>query len=132
MFDRATSRFGGPFARKVAVVASGTIGAQFLVVVSTPLITRLYSPADMGVLALYIAFLTVSLSFASMRYELAIPLPGSETDSLALIVLCFVLLTAVCALNAGLLVLAGESLLQRLNAPELYRYGWILPVGLFG
>lgn len=131
MFDRATSRFGGPFARKVAVVASGTIGAQFLVVVSTPLITRLYSPADMGVLALYIAFLTVSLSFASMRYELAIPLPGSETDSLALIVLCFVLLTAVCALNAGLLVLAGESLLQRLNAPELYRYGWILPVGLF-
>ena len=66
---------GGAFARGVVTLASGTAAAQLLTVLALPLITRLYSPADYGTLAVYSSTITLLLVVASLRYEVAIPLP---------------------------------------------------------
>ena len=44
---------GGAFARHVATLASGTAVGQLLLVLALPVLTRLYSPADYGALAVY-------------------------------------------------------------------------------
>lgn len=61
------------FARQVTSLASGTVIGQAIVVVTTPLLTRLYSPAEMGKLGLFIAFISVATLAVTLRFELAIP-----------------------------------------------------------
>ena len=56
MLAKLKARLGrGGFARNVATLAGGAAVAQFLPVLFTPLLTRLYSPADFGVLTQFVA-----------------------------------------------------------------------------
>jgi O-antigen/teichoic acid export membrane protein len=64
----------GRFARSVAVVTAGSALGQGLVVASAPLLTRLYTPVDFGVLAVYGSIVSLVAVAASLRYELAIAL----------------------------------------------------------
>jgi O-antigen/teichoic acid export membrane protein len=41
------------FARGVSVLVGGTVGAQALMVLASPLLTRLYTPEDFGLLVVY-------------------------------------------------------------------------------
>jgi O-antigen/teichoic acid export membrane protein len=68
----------GGFARGVAIMTAGTALGQGLVVVLAPLLTRLYTPTDFGVLAVYGSVVSLVAVVASLRYELAIALPGRD------------------------------------------------------
>src|SRR5690606_42020419 len=48
------------FARGVSVLVGGTAGAQMILVLAAPLLTRLYSPEDFGVLAVYVGLLAIA------------------------------------------------------------------------
>ena len=69
--------------------ASGTAVAQLLLALAMPVLTRLYTPADYGALAVYSSMLTVLVVVASLRYEPAIPLPEDEMTAGSLLVLTF-------------------------------------------
>ena len=55
--------------RHVVTLASGTAIAQLLLVLAMPVLTRLYTPADYGTLAVYSSTLTVLLVLASDKYD---------------------------------------------------------------
>lgn len=73
------------FARSVAVLAGGTAAGQAIVVLASPIITRLYTPEDFGVLAVYSSLLGILSTVAALRYELAIPLSEKDEDAAALL-----------------------------------------------
>jgi O-antigen/teichoic acid export membrane protein len=123
---------GGTFGRHVATLASGTAVGQVLLVITLPVLTRLYTPADYGALAVYSSLLTVLLVLASLRFEVAIPLPEDERVAgslLALSLLCLVLITALVTL---LVLLFGDAFVERARVPALRPYLWLVPIGLAG
>jgi O-antigen/teichoic acid export membrane protein len=69
----------GGFARSVALVTAGSVLGQGLVLASAPLLTRLYTPADFGVLAVYGSIVSLVAVVAALRYELAIALSRHDT-----------------------------------------------------
>ena len=54
-FDKKTG--SGNIMRNMSVLTTGTAKAQFVGFIAAPVITRIYSPADFGVLSLFSAFL---------------------------------------------------------------------------
>jgi lipopolysaccharide exporter len=60
------------FARNAATLGLGTALAQAVAVAVAPLLTRLYSPADLGALGLFTSFVAVAAVATSMSYELGI------------------------------------------------------------
>jgi O-antigen/teichoic acid export membrane protein len=66
------------FFRNVAILAGGTAIAQALNVLTAPIITRLYTPNDLGNLSVYISIYSILVVVASWRYETAIPLPKDD------------------------------------------------------
>lgn len=60
------------FARNVATLSLGTALAQCVGVASAPVLTRLYSPSDLGVLGLFLSFVSVATVTTSLSYELGI------------------------------------------------------------
>ena len=123
---------GGSFAQSVVTLASGTAIAQFLLVLAMPVLTRLYTPADYGALAVYSSTLTVLLVLSSLRYELAIPLPEDEEVAASLLALTFVLLAVMTALVSLLVWLAGDAFIAAVNVPALRPYRWLIPLGFIG
>ena len=86
---------GGAFARHVVTLASGTALGQLLLVLALPVLTRLYTPADYGALAVYSSTLTVLLVLASLRFEVAIPLPDDDRAAGSLLALSLLALAVV-------------------------------------
>jgi O-antigen/teichoic acid export membrane protein len=123
---------GGGFGRSVVTLASGTAVAQMLLALALPLLTRLYSPADYGSLAVYSSTLTVLLVIGSLRYEMAIPLPEDEPTAASLLVLTLGLLAGTAATLAVLVWAGGDAFVRLFQVPALRPYLWLVPVGLCG
>ncbi|MBE0472265.1 MAG: oligosaccharide flippase family protein [Methyloprofundus sp.] len=119
------------FARGVSVLVGGTAGAQALMVLAAPLLTRLYTPEDFGLLAVYSGLLALFTVVASLRYELAIPLPESNTEAANLVVLSLLVVLLMTFISALMVVLAGEKIAHALDTPKLANYFWLLPLGVF-
>lgn len=121
----------GQFARGVSVLVGGTAGAQLLMILASPFLTRLYSPEDFGVLAVYVGLLSLFTVISSLRYELAIPLPESDLDAAHITLLSFFLVIVVTIISTILVIVAGKEVANLLGTPKLADYFWLLPLGVF-
>lgn len=113
------------------IVAGGTAAGQLIAAASSPILSRLYSPNDFGVLAVYASILSVITAIASLRFEIAIPLPEKDEEAIKLLglsLLCIVVMTGV---SAAALYILCDVLLAWLKAENIRNYLWLLPIGLF-
>ncbi|MBY5937647.1 lipopolysaccharide biosynthesis protein [Marinobacter nauticus] len=118
------------FARGVSVLVGGTAAAQLLIILASPLLTRLYTPEDFGLLGVFTSLLALFTVIASLRYELAIPLPESDTEAanvLVLSLLVVLIITSICGLAV---FFAGKHIALVLDTPALVNYAWMLPIGV--
>lgn len=81
-------RAGQHFLSQVIGLASGTILGQALVILTVPVLTRLYSPAEFGAFAVFSAVWAGIAVAACLRMELAIPLAGTAREVGSLTTLC--------------------------------------------
>jgi len=119
------------FAGDVARLVTGTTIAWAVVILASPLLTRLYTPESFGLLALFTSITGILGAVACLRYESAIMLPRTDAEAANLLAvsLLFPLLVALAA--AAVLAVAAGPLLAALNAPELSPYLWLAPVSVF-
>ena len=100
------------FARNVSVLVSGTTGAQILLILSVPFLTRLYTPEDFGILAVYASLLSFIVVIASLRYELAIPLPKNEVEAANVAFLSLLLVIVITILTGIVVLIFGSSIIE--------------------
>lgn len=109
---------------------SGSVVSQALLVAATPVLTRLYAPADFGVQGAYTAFVAVLSAVACLGYQHAIPLPNHDGDAAHLLLLaCCAALVVAAAAAIGVAVFAG-SITALVEAPALAAYLWLLPLSV--
>ncbi|MDA1141104.1 MAG: lipopolysaccharide biosynthesis protein [Planctomycetota bacterium] len=119
------------FSRSVGVLAGGVGIAQIIVIASSPLITRLFSPSDFGILSLFVSVVAILGSVSCLCYQFAIPLPEEEEDAFALLVLCFIILAAFTTFVAVVCLVGGASLFERLGVTGAGHYLWFVPAACF-
>lgn len=118
------------FARGVSVLASGTVVGHAIVVLASPVLTRLYGPEDFGLLAVYGALLGITSIIASLSYQFAIPLPESDEEAIHVLVLSLGIVLIMTAVTALLVLAFNGPITTALNTPAMAEYMWLLPVGL--
>ncbi len=119
------------FLKNVSLLAGGTASAQVLLVLASPLLTRIYTPDDFGLLAVYSALLALFLVISSLRYEMAIPLPESNKEAVHIVILSLIVVTAMTCVSSLMVLLFGTLLAEAVNLPNLAEYFWLLPIGVF-
>ncbi len=127
--DRALPR--ASFARSVGVLAGGTAFAQAIAVLALPALTRLYTPEDFSVLAVYAALLGTISVIACLRLEIAIPMPKDDGPAINLLLLGLIFSTAVAVLTGLALLLFAGPIAALLKQPGLRPYFWMLPLGVW-
>lgn len=116
--------------RKVALVAGGSTLGRAVVILASPFLTRLFTPEDFGLLAVYTALLGILGGVVCWRYELAVPLPASRRTAANVLVLCLIIAAAMSLFAAVVVTLAREQIAGWLRVPGLAPYLWLLPLGL--
>lgn len=122
---------GGSFAGNVAIMMGGTIIAQAIPVLISPLLTRLYSPADFGVFAVYFSLTMFLAVLATGRYDLAIMLPANRNKGVALTMLSMALSLATAILFTLGVVVFGTALADGLRTPGIRPWLWIVGPATF-
>jgi len=121
----------GGIVHSVGTLVGGTAFAQGLAVLALPLLTRLYTPAEFSVLAVYASILGIAAAVACLRLEIAIPLPERDEDAASLLMLALASGTGF-SLLMGLLVLSFPGQIAALlHMPTVEPYLWLVPLGLW-
>ena len=112
------------YVANVAILASGTVFAQAIILIFSPLLTRLYTPENFGMVAVFMAVVSAILPGITGKYEVAMVLPKKNLHAVELfgIAIWFGLITSS-VFFLVIIVLQGQ-LLVWLNSPGLA--GWIL------
>lgn len=93
------------FTKHIITLVSGTGIAQLITLASTPILSRLFLPAEFASYTLFTAFFGVISVIAAGRFELAILLPKDEEESYDLVKLSSVIAIAVASITfIGILI----------------------------
>lgn len=121
----------GSFLGNVLILAGGTGLAQLIVVLVTPILTRIYSPEDFGVLTVFISTMGLLLVISALRYEIAIPLPASSSTAINLTALSALVVLGMSIITSVIVFFFGATLAERFSVPQLIPYLWLVPFGMF-
>lgn len=75
------------FIKDSIILSSGTALSQIVLVMSVPLITRLYSPEELGLWSLAISVSAILLPILTLRFDMAIVLPKNRQLAVNLMVM---------------------------------------------
>ncbi|MCF8404800.1 MAG: lipopolysaccharide biosynthesis protein [Bacteroidales bacterium] len=120
--------FRDTFTKNLLTLVSGTSIAQLLPILIAPVLTRIYTPDDFGLLALFMSIATILGTVANLRYELAILLPKEDTKAINVLALGVSISLALSILSLLIIILFQSFILQLLEEPRLR--GWIYLVPL--
>lgn len=122
------SLYNNRFLTRVLTLVSATAASQLILVLATPLLTRLYTPDEFGILAVFLAVMSVVLVGSSLRYEFAIPLPRNTKSARLLLILALAINLVVAVLSLLAVALFREEIARLTKTPALTDYLWFLPV----
>jgi O-antigen/teichoic acid export membrane protein len=118
------------FLRSVAVLGTGTVLAQFITITASPILTRLYSPEDFGLAALFAAIITSITPAICGKYEVAIVVANKVTISRQLLGVAFNVALGVSLLALAAVLLFDRTIIGLLNAERLGRWLLLVPLML--
>ncbi len=121
----------GRFLKGAFTLSFGTIVGQSLVILSSPLLTRLYTPDDFGSLGVLLSISAFFVLISALRYELAILLPANGILSYALIKLSLFLVFIVSVTVLGLIFFFADTFGELTKVPALFEYVWLIPTIIF-
>lgn len=128
----STTTANGSIMRNMMILASGAAGAQVIAFAAMPIITRIYSPSDFGVLAIFVAILSLLVPFATFRYSVAIPLPRRSQTAISVLALSILLSFIVAIFMTIVLFFSADYIFVLFSVSVLSQYWWLLPIALLG
>ena len=106
---------------------TGTGLAQAIPIAISPILTRLYSPAEFGMFALYMSIASIAVVVVTGRYELAILLPKRDRDALHVVVLSALLSMVLSVALLVLIIVFNRPITNMLGDPDLVNWLYWVP-----
>jgi O-antigen/teichoic acid export membrane protein len=110
---------------------TGTTIAQAIPIAISPILTRIYTPEDFGVLALFVAITSIFGSITNGRYELAIMLPKKDEDAINILALGFIINVFVSLCLLIIIFIFHCKIVNLLNNQEISPWLYLVPISVF-
>jgi lipopolysaccharide exporter len=119
------------FGKDVTKLVSGTVVAQIVLLLSYPVLTRLYDPEAMGVFSLFVSIVSIIATISCLRYNYAILIPENEKEAQNIFATCLGILSCICFISLVVLWICQNTIVNILDAPSLYNYILYIPLLVF-
>ena len=105
--------------------------AQIIPMLLMPVLTRMYSPDDFGVLELFVSVTTILGSIANLRYELSIVLPDRKEDAWNIMSLGFLIAFVLSIILQILIGFFADTIAGLLNNSQIKFWLYFVPITVF-
>ena len=119
------------FSRNVLTLMTGTTIAQAIPIAISPILTRIYTPEDFGVFALYMALVSIFGSIINGRYELAIMLPNNDEEAINVFALALIINIIISIVLLFLVVFFHNYILILLENEAIGIWLYFVPLSVF-
>jgi len=119
------------FSRNVLTLMTGTTIAQAIPIAMSPILTRIYTPEDFGVFALFTAITAIFGSIANGRYELAIMLPKKDEDAINILALGLIITVFISSVLFILVLVFNDYFTSLLGNDEISIWLYFVPIAVF-
>jgi O-antigen/teichoic acid export membrane protein len=108
-------------------MVTGTAAAQAIPILISPVLTRLYAPAEWGVYATFMFVAATIAAFASGNYQYAIMLPDDERGAANVLGVCLTTVAGVTALCCAFALGVSLAPHDLVAAVRIGDWVWLLP-----
>ncbi len=119
------------FAKNVWTLMTGSAMSQIILIAFSPILTRLYSPEEFGVLAVYMGIVSLVGSVSSGRYDFAILNPRKYFEALSLLVLSLGLVTIVTLISLLTILFFFDDIVELMHIKEYTFIIYFIPISIF-
>ena len=119
------------FNRNILTLMTGSTIANAIPVAISPILTRIYSPEDFGLLALFLAVTTIFGTIVNGRYELAIMLPKKDEDAINIVALGFIIMSLITLILFVIVIIFNEKIVHLLSNKDIGTWLYIVPLSIF-
>lgn len=124
------SLLGTELIRNFLKLFSSTMLAQGISFVMAPLFSRLYTPEEFGLVALYMGVLSIISVISTGKYEQAIMLPRQQHEAINLFFLVQLITLLVSLLVLAMMILFNDPLTRLLGNPQISPWLYWLPLSM--
>lgn len=103
--------------------------SQLILIAAAPLVTRLYTPSEFGVFAVVVSAISIISIVSALRYEVAIPLPRSETGAANIVLVSLISLLVTCMVSFFAFWLFQHAVIKALDLPDYPEYLLLILLG---
>ena len=116
------------FTKNLVFFTSGVFISQAVLMIFSPVLTRIYDASDFGLLGIYVAISSVCFDFITGRYHVPINMPKKDVDAAQILGAggFFVFFTTVILLFVALLVTIFVSPTGKLE--EIFPFLFLIPI----
>ncbi len=120
-----------PIVKSIWVLVTGTGIAQFLPLISFPVLTRLYDPEHFGIYALFSSLVSVLTALSILEYSNIIIVADTDRKAYLGMALSFFITLVLNSFFFILFLILPDSLLNSFFGNEILPYLWIVPITVF-
>lgn len=124
-------RYNTDFNRNVLTMTIGTGLAQVIPIVISPILTRIYTPANFGLLSLYLSISSILSLVATGRYEMAIILPKKDIEGANIMVLSMIINFFLSLLILLLITIFNTQITGLFKNDEISKYLYLVSLTVF-
>ena len=124
-------RLKSDFSKNVLTLMTGTTVAQAIPIAISPILTRIYTPHDFGLLALFISIAFIFGSMANAKYEQVVMLPKKDEDAINIFALGFIINSILTLFLLFIVIFFNNYLTNILNNQEISFWLYFIPLTVF-
>jgi len=119
------------FSKNVLTLMTGTTIAQAIPIAISPILTRIYTPEDFGVFALFISISSLLAVASTGRYELAIMIPRKDSDASNIAILSIMITVVISLFSLFVVTVFNYRITSFLENEEISDWLYFIPVTVF-
>ena len=120
----------GTYAKDILTAFSGTTIGQLIPILLAPVITRIYTPTDFGLLGVYMGIAAIFTLFSTFQYSQAILLSKTKEEEDNLVALSLGICVGLTLLSTIIIMLLKEKIALLLNVEEVENWLLAVPVAI--
>jgi len=118
------------FTKNVLTLMTGTTIAQAIPIAISPILTRIYSPEEFGIFALYMSVASMISVVATGGYEYAIMLPKKDEDAINIVALSILVSFFVSFIALLIVFIFNAQITNLLGNPEISSWLYFIPISV--
>ncbi|NOY52924.1 MAG: oligosaccharide flippase family protein [Deltaproteobacteria bacterium] len=130
MINATSKLITSRFSKNVLALVSGAFIAQVISFAASPILTRLYTPENFGLFALFLSYVNIVSKVGTLCYERAIILPKNNSSAYNIAFLSLIILLVIALLSTSLIFAFSGRLLSLLKGAYTISWLYWVPAGL--